>query len=114
MNSKDKIDIYNSIMHPGAEQLNKALKKELQNPSFQGLCRFMPVEPTNAMIKILIDGNPPYTARPALAGLKYEVIKLTEIGFKPVSRHRTFFAAMDRARIENAKWRYAQLIKLGG
>lgn len=98
------------------EESLKNLAKSLDKPTFQGMCRFMPVKPTNAMIKILIDGNPPYTARPALSktGLKYEVIKLTEIGFKPVSRHRTFFAAMDRARIENAKWRYAQLIKLGG
>ena len=87
-----------------------------------GNTRFMPVKPDAKMIRILTDSNVPFVHRRRIDGNGYEVMKLLNKDWrttisdeqKRISRHKTAAAAQNRFNVEVAKWRYEQLIKLGG
>lgn len=83
---------------------------------------FMPRKPTGEMLRILVDPESPYIARMRIDKKGYEVVFMPNEDWrttvpakhKRISRHRSWSAADHRAQVETAKWKYAQLMELGG
>jgi hypothetical protein len=87
---------------------------------------FLPINPTAEMLRIMADTNTPFIARAYYKrdGTRdgYEVVKAENedwrttvpVKHKRISRHRSWSAACHRQDVEVAKWKYAQLIALGG